>query len=99
VKSDWIKKSLEQKKWLSEEKFEAVDWFPGCKRSRLARENLSKLFTAQGLIFLRRQAGKTSLSQKEDSRGPIPSWPPEGSTGTVCHTKWWTGKSPFVALS
>lgn len=43
MKSQWVLKSLEEKKWLSEDKYEAVDWFPGCKKSRTLRSTPEKL--------------------------------------------------------
>jgi len=42
LKSDWIYDSMEAGKWLPEEGYEAVDWFPGAKASRLARAHQKK---------------------------------------------------------
>jgi len=52
LKSDWIYDSMEAGKWLPEEGYEAVDWFPGAKASRLARGESTLYFICFLLIFV-----------------------------------------------
>jgi hypothetical protein len=37
LKFDWILASIGSAEWIDEEKFETVDWFSGCKKSRVNR--------------------------------------------------------------
>jgi len=46
LKVEWIMRSLEEGKWLAEEPFEAIDWFPGARLSRLAIENKTERLLA-----------------------------------------------------
>ena len=38
VSCDWVLCSIERGSWLAEHKYEAVDWFPGCRASRESKE-------------------------------------------------------------
>eukprot|EP01125_Pyxidicula_operculata_P021024 TRINITY_DN7945_c0_g1_i2.p1 TRINITY_DN7945_c0_g1~~TRINITY_DN7945_c0_g1_i2.p1 ORF type:complete len:175 (-),score=31.47 TRINITY_DN7945_c0_g1_i2:155-679(-) len=42
--ADWIRKSHKNRKWAKESDYEAMKWFPGCIKSREARETSDFLF-------------------------------------------------------
>jgi len=61
VKPEWILNCIETKGWISEDVYEAVDWFPGGKVARIAKANKEpKLFS--GIKFY---VGPNTDMQKE----------------------------------
>lgn len=63
LKWNWIIESMEEGKWLPEERYEANDWFPGAKSGRLSRGT-----TQWCLLFLLRLL--TAVCRSNERRAP-----------------------------
>eukprot|EP01126_Amoeba_proteus_P038985 TRINITY_DN4090_c0_g1_i1.p1 TRINITY_DN4090_c0_g1~~TRINITY_DN4090_c0_g1_i1.p1 ORF type:complete len:581 (-),score=183.63 TRINITY_DN4090_c0_g1_i1:142-1884(-) len=86
LKDSWLTSSLEKKKWVKETPFECVDWFFGCRKSRLAHEKGEDLLFTEKRIHVGPNQTKVPKENLEDfvvNNGGKIHFTPTGSHYTI----------------